>query len=288
MALTIRSDGKAIKTGKEHFMSIRDILVHLDNLDSTGNRLAVAVNYARKHNAHLRGLYLATNTYFEPRNSIEQGNYDRVQAMFNVVTNAAGISAEWISPGRSSGGVSIMDIMTTHAYYTDIVIVGQPNFKPPNHNIPPELPERLVMLCGRPVLIVPYTGTFETAGERIMVAWKAGRESVRSVTDAMPCIEKAHFVSVIEVNAEAVPSESNDHILHVRDFIARHKATARTEQIFAGDFTVGDTILNLACEKTIDLLVMGAYVHSRRGTLTLSPVANHILKHLTIPVLMSH
>ena len=63
---------------------------------------------------------------------------------------------------------------------------------------------------------------------------------------------------------------------------------ARTEQVFAGDFTVGDTILNLACEKTVDLLVMGAYVHSRRGTLTLSPVANHILRHLTMPVLMSH
>jgi nucleotide-binding universal stress UspA family protein len=196
--------------------------------------------------------------------------------------------SEWIRPGRSSNGVSIMDIMTTQAYYTDLVIVGQPNFKPPNLNIPPELPERLVMLCGRPVLVVPYTGLFETAGDRIMIAWRAGRESVRSVNDAMPVIEKAHHTSIVEVSAEAIPSESNDHIIYVRDFIARHKIHARTEQVYAGDFTVGDTILNLACEKTIDLLVMGAYVHTRRGTLTLSPIANHILKHLTVPVLMSH
>ncbi len=268
-------------------MSIRDILVHLDNLDASGTRLALAVNYARKHGANLRGLYLTTNIYFDPRNSLEQSNCDRVEAMFQETTAAAGISSEWIRP-RSSNGVNIMDILTTYAYYTDLVIIGQPNFKPPNLNIPSELPERVVMLCGRPVLVVPYTGTFETAGDRIMIAWRAGRESVRSVTDAMPCIEKAHNVSVIEVSAEAIPSESNGHIMHVRDFIARHNVTARTEQIFAGDITVGDTILNLACEKTIDLLVMGAYVHSRRGTLTLSPVANHILKHLTIPVLMSH
>jgi nucleotide-binding universal stress UspA family protein len=85
-----------------------------------------------------------------------------------------------------------------------------------------------------------------------------------------------------------IPSESNDHIINVRDFIARHKVSARTEQIYAGNFTIGDTILNLACEKTIDLLVMGAYSRSRGGSLTLSPIAKHILKHLTVPVLMSH
>ncbi len=269
-------------------MSIRDILVHLDNLDATGTRLELAINYARKHEACLRGIYLATSSYFEPRNSSEQLNYDRVESMFHEKTKAAGIETEWIRPGRSSSGVNILDIMTTQSYYTDLVIVGQPNFKPPNISISPELPERLVMLCGRPVLIVPYTGLFETAGERIMIAWRAGRESVRSVNDAMPCIEKAHHTSIVEVSAEAIPSESNDHIIHVRDFIARHKTNARTEQVYAGDFTVGDTILNLACEKTIDLLVMGAYVHTRRGTLTLSPIASHILKHLTVPVIMSH
>ncbi len=269
-------------------MAIKDILVHLDNLAATDIRLELAINYARKHDANLRGLYLATSTFFEPRNSLEQSNYDRVETMFREKSGAAGIAAEWIRPGRSSSGVNIMDIMTTHAYYTDMVIVGQPNFKPPNLNIQPELPEKLVLLCGRPVLVVPYAGTFETAGDRIMIAWRAGRESVRSVNDAMPCIEKSHVVSVIEVSEEAIPSESNDHIIHVRDFIARHNIHARTEQVFAGDFTVGDTILNLACEKTVDLLVMGAYVHSRRGTLTLSPVANHILRHLTMPVLMSH
>ena len=121
-----------------------------------------------------------------------------------------------------------------------------------------------------------------------MVAWRAGRESVRSLNDAMPCIEKAHYVSVVEVSAKIIPSENNDHIIYVKDCISRHRTTVRTEQVYAGNFTIGDTILNLACEKTIDLLVMGAYTHSRSGSLTLSPIAKHILKHLTVPVLISH
>ncbi|MDD5285272.1 MAG: universal stress protein [Desulfuromonadaceae bacterium] len=269
-------------------MGIRDILVHLDNLDATENRLELAVNYAIKHEANLRGLYL-TKTFFEHRNSLERSNYERVESMFREKVSAAGIKSNWVRPATRSGiPLDVTDIMTTQAYYTDLVIVGQSNSKHPNLNIPPELPERLVMLCGRPVLVVPYTGCFKTAGDRIMIAWRAGRESVRSVNDAMPCIEKSHHVSVVEVCAEAIPSESNDHIIYVRDFIAQHKVAARTEQIYAGSFSIGDTILNLACEKTADLLVMGAYTHSKRGTMTLSPIANHILKHLTVPVLMSH
>lgn len=269
-------------------MGIRDILVHLDNLEATENRLELAVTYARKHNANLRGLYLAANTFFEQRSVLDQSSHDRVEAMFMEKTAAAGISSEWISPGSANSGINIIDILTTHAYYTDMVIVGQPNCNPPNHNIPADLPEKLIMLCGRPVLVVPYTGLFEAAGDRIMIAWRAGRESVRSINDAMPCIEIAQYVSVTEVSSKVVSSTSSDSFNPVREFFARHKVAVRSEHIFAGNFSVGDTILNLACEKTIDLLVMGAYAHSRRGTLTVSPIANHILKHLTVPVLMSH
>ena len=81
-------------------MAIRDILVHLDNLDATGTRLELAIKYARKHDANLRGLYLATNTFFEPRNSLEQANVDRVETMFREKASAAGITSEWIRPGR--------------------------------------------------------------------------------------------------------------------------------------------------------------------------------------------
>lgn len=268
-------------------MSIRDILVHLDNLETTGPRLDLAVSYARKHGARLRGLYLSGPAFFELRSRVELSDYERTENMFLEKSAAAGVASEWVRPGRSDIGINTVDLMATQAYYTDMVIVGQSNI-PPRLDIPPELPARLVMLCGRPVLTVPYSCSIQTAGERIMIAWKAGRESVRSVSDALPCIEKAHQVSLVEVSAEAIPPESNNHIINIREFIACHNVKARSEQVYSGDFSVGDTILNLACEKSADLLVMGAYAYSKRGALTLSPVAGHILKHLTLPVLMSH
>jgi nucleotide-binding universal stress UspA family protein len=269
-------------------VGIKDILVHLDDSSAAVSRLELAILYARKHGATLRGLYPITHVYYEPREIGEQTSLERVETKFREKTAAAGIGSEWIFLDSSVIGVTVSDIVTMHAYYSDLVIVGQTNYRTPGLNIPADFPEHLVKACGRPVLVVPYTGSFETAGDRIMIAWKAGRESVRGLNDAMPHIEKAHYVSVVGVSAEVIPTDSDSHIKSVRRYLARHGVTAHTDQLCTGNLSVGDTILNFACEHTADLLVMGAYAPIRRGSLSLSPVAHHVLKHLTVPVLLSH
>jgi nucleotide-binding universal stress UspA family protein len=121
-----------------------------------------------------------------------------------------------------------------------------------------------------------------------MVAWKTGRESVRSLNDAMPHIEKARHVTVICASTEVNSLDSERHMVNVRNFLARHGVSCRTDQVYIGNLSLGDKILNLACEQSADLLVMGAYAPTRRGTLDLSPAARHVLRHLTLPVLLSH
>jgi len=269
-------------------MGIKDILVHLDDSATTESRLDLAILFARKHEANLRGLYPITHAYYESREIGEQSRLKRAEAMFMEKTAAAGVAAEWLFIDSSVIGVTLSDILTMQAYYSDLVVVGQTNFRTPSLHVPTDFPEHLVKACGRPVLIVPYSGTFETAGERIMVAWRAGRESVRSLHDAMPHIKKAVNVSVVGVSTEPVPSEGDRHITSVRNYLARHTVTARTDHVFTGNLTVGDTILNLACEHSSDLLVMGAFAPNRRGALAVSPVAKHVLSHLTVPILLSH
>ncbi|MDD5286123.1 MAG: universal stress protein [Desulfuromonadaceae bacterium] len=269
-------------------MGIKDILVHLDDSSAAERRVDLAILYARKHGAVLRGLYPIIHAYYESREIGEQSSLERIRTMFNEKTAAAGITAEWILLDSSVSGVTISDIVTMQAYYSDLVIVGQTNYRTPSLNIPTDFPEHLVKVCGRPVLVVPYAGSFETAGERIMVAWKTGRESVRSLNDAMPLVEKALNVSVVCVASEQIPSDNESQIIGVGNYLARHAVTVRTDCICTGDLSIGDTILNLACEHSADLLVMGAYAPTRRRTLELNPIAQHILSHLTVPVLLSH
>ena len=267
-------------------MGIRDILVHLDNSASSAPRLDVAIAFARKHGARLRGLYLITHLFYEPSGIGEKTDSKKVEQQFLDNTSEAGIASEWIFQDCSIMGSNISDLITMYAYYTDLLIVGQVNLAAPTINIPTNLVERVILSSGRPVLVIPYSGTFKTAGDRIMVAWKAGRESIRAVNDALPHMHKAHSVVIME--GKKTHDVDDATVESVKAFLLKHEINVTIDVISSGDFPIGDMLLNNICEKKIDLLVMGAFAPNRRGKLELSPVAQHVLKHLTAPVLMSH
>ena len=119
-----------------------------------------------------------------------------------------------------------------------------------------------------------------------MIAWKAGRESIRAVNDSLSHLQKAH--SVVIVAGKTTRENGDDSLDAIRSFLKNHDIKAGLETINSGNFPIGDMLLNTVCEKKIDLLVMGAFAPNRRGNLEMSPVARHVLKHLTAPVLMSH
>ena len=267
-------------------MGIRDILVHLDNSVASAARLDVAIAYARKHGACLRGLYIITHFFYEQHALGEKTDSEKAEDMFTGKTSEAGIVSEWILQDCSTMGSNISDLIAMHAYFSDLLIIGQVNHSAPVIDIPTDLVERVTLTSGRPVLVIPYTGKFITAGERVMIAWKAGRESIRAINDAMPYMQKAHSVVIVEGKISSVIEDAT--IRSVKEFLLKHEIVASVDVISSGNFPIGDMILNNVCEKNIDLLVMGAVAPNRRGQLELSPVARHVLKHLTVPVLMSH
>lgn len=267
-------------------MAINDILVHLDNSAASVARLDVAIAYARKHGAKLRGLYLITHLYYEPSAIAEKSDCNKIEQMFLAKTGEAGIKAEWVFQDCSVMGSNASDLVTMHAYFTDLIVLGQANLAAPVLNIPTDLVERVALMSGRPVLVVPYTGSFPNAGNRVMIAWKAGRESIRALNDSLPYLCKAQHISVTEI--ETTASAKSTSLDMVKSYLSTHDIQAFTELINAGSFPVGDMLLNNVCEKKIDLLVMGAFAPNRRGSLEVSPVARHILRHLTVPVMISH
>jgi nucleotide-binding universal stress UspA family protein len=267
-------------------MGIRDILVHLDTSAASNARLDIAIAYARKHGARLRGLYLITHLFYEPRTIGEKGDSERIEQLFVAKTSEAGISAEWLFQDCSIMGLDVCDLITMQAYYTDLVVLGQPNLSATVVNIPNDLVERVVISSGRPVLVIPYSGVFITAGDRIMIAWKAGRESIRVVNDSLPYLQKAHVIDIVSGKEKGDSPDST--LAFISSFLLNHGIKTSHETISSGSFPIGDMLLNNVCEKKIDLLVMGAFAPNRRGKIEISPVARHVLKHLTTPVLLSH
>ena len=266
-------------------MEFKNILVVLDYSPACTVRLELAIELAKRHSARLSGLYAVSHTFFEPKDTEAASHAGQVQADFMERTARAGVDAHWIGVDWSVVGVSIPEIVNLHAYYTDLVVVGQDEPGASEKNIPEGLPERVVLGSGRPVLIVPYAGKRPTLGERVMLTWKAGRESTRAANDAMPFLKKAHEVRVVEVNS-LPPGTAHAELLCAQ--LALHGVAARPEHIVAVDISIGDALLNRIPEEGIDLLVMGAFAHTRLGSLVVGDVARHILKYMTVPVLMSH
>jgi nucleotide-binding universal stress UspA family protein len=272
-------------------MALKDILLHIDNSPSCSNRLDLAITLAGKHGAHLKGIYVLSHSYYAPRHGMGATEAARkAEEMFCEKAARAGISAEWIFADWSVVGVTVTEILNLYAYYTDLVIVGQPDHSSTDQSTPLDLPERLGLGIGRPLLIVPYAGNFSSIGERVMIAWKSGREATRSVNDALPILEKADYVGVVTISPAGSDDTSDaDNAQGICTHLGRHFIKANHEHILASSsMSVGDMLLNHACEQKMDLLVMGAYAQNRRGVFMHSPVARHLLNFMTVPILISH
>ncbi|HSE94889.1 MAG TPA: universal stress protein [Methylomirabilota bacterium] len=276
-------------------MPLKDLMVHVGTDPAGPTRVDVAVALAVAHGAHLTGLHVMTRpvlpgfvelelpaSVHEAQTQWLRTEADRAAAVFDSRVRAAGIPAEW----RAVEG-GLVATATVHARYADLAVVGQGLDA---SELGPEaslLPDELVMTVGRPVLMVPTYGTFPTIGERVLIGWNGGREATRAVNDAIPLLARARKVTVLAVDPPVGSTPrlpGADIALH----LARHGITVEAAQTQATDIDVGDVLLSYAADIGADLIVTGAYGHSRVREVILGGVTRHLLRHMTVPVLMSH
>jgi nucleotide-binding universal stress UspA family protein len=281
-------------------MGYKDVLVVLDADSRVRDRIALAATLAERFAAHLIGLYVAA----EPLGRLEYFNRDAslfgpvdrgteeqirvraegVRVLFEDIAGRHALSSEWrIASGYPS------QVAAIHGRYADLIILGQIN---PDDSYAPLVrprPEEVALLAGRPILVVPYTGAFTHIGRKVLVGWDASREATRAVNDAMPLLAGASSVTVITVDPKQggdghgeIPGA--DITLH----LARHGVAAEIENAVSGGIGVGNTLLSRASDLGADLLVMGAYGHSRVHELLLGGATRTVLASMTLPVLMAH
>lgn len=275
-------------------MSIKDIVVHVDDGRACEGRVKAALGLAQSANAHLVGVYVDPGLRIpvmvdapmspEFMDRLEEERRERIdaaQSLFDKLTKPASATSEW----RCVEG-EILSAVRLHGRYGDLVVVGQEG-DDDEKIVYRGLPDGLALELGRPILVVPYIGAPERIGRRTLIAWNGSREAARAVNDALPLLEDAETVDVLVINPE--PNRTGDLpgadiCLH----LARHGVKAQAEHAVASDIDVGDVLLSRAADKDADLIVMGAYGHSRLREIVLGGATKHLLKHMTVPVLMSH
>jgi nucleotide-binding universal stress UspA family protein len=278
-------------------METRDILVVIENAAAVPQRLAPAAAIATRFGARLTGFFASGYPIMASYGDVSGWSqlvdaYMEAQrreaaaagATFRETLDRDKLQGEWIFREADETGSAIAE-----AALYDLVVVGQPN---PDAGITGGIglrAEEIVLSCGRPVLVVPYAGEFADVGRRVLVAWNGSREAARALHDAMFLLSGAEAMTVIEIDPPApgiaAPAVS---AAQVAAALSRRGIAAKSESETTGDISVEDLLLSRAADLGADLLVMGAYGHSRMREMVLGGVSRGIFRHMTLPVLMAH
>ena len=263
-------------------MALTEILVHLEPGPRCSARLELTLALAQRYAAGLTGCYAVGAHDFAGDRAREP--MADVRNHFEARLAERGVTGRWLVPESTALGVTVAEQLAGQALYADLVVVGQVDPRAGARHGSDPLVERLLQASGRPVLVVPYAGSFAATGTRVLVGWKGGRESGRAVFDALPLLRGAEQVSALGlIPAGAGAAEITASLNRLEEYLAGHGVTVRGERLVCSDISKADLLLNRAAEEGTDLLVVGALTQGRMGE-----VARHLLDHMTVPVLMSH
>ncbi|MFN3564859.1 MAG: universal stress protein [Burkholderiaceae bacterium] len=272
----------------------KTLLVAVDPRPRSLRSLEIAGRIADRWDSHVIGLYVKPPMYLpagieagaetlaELQRKTQAELVAEARARFDAGVKAAGITR---SEFRTADG-DVAEAVALHARYADLVIVNQTD---PEADVRTNFADAVLMWVGRPVLVVPYAGEFKTLGERVLVAWNASREAARAVTDALPFLQRAQQVVVLSIagkrTADALGGTPG---ADVAVYLARHGVKTEVAPTVAADVDAGEEILSRAFDYGADLIVMGAYGHSRAREIVLGGATRTVLNSMTVPVLMSH
>ncbi|HXJ00522.1 MAG TPA: universal stress protein [Micropepsaceae bacterium] len=171
------------------------------------------------------------------------------------------------------------------ARYSDLIVVGR---APKDGEFSADNIANILVRCGRPLLLVPDR-PLETIGSHIAIAWKETAEAARAVTGAMPLLSQAERVAVIAVNETlATSAHKTGMARRLCDQLAHHGISTEARDIALLKQNLADIVIRAAHECDADLLVMGAYSHSRLRELVLGGFTQHILRSCDMAVLLLH
>lgn len=278
-------------------MSYRDITVHLTLDPRNADRITLAIAMARRFGARVSGLY----TVPPPNVPYYMGEYipteliqkqmDEAQVAskqahetFLKACTDAGIEHRWLA-----SELAPVEALRTTARASDLVIVGQPDPNPADPvSIPygtDVLPQELALQAGRPILAVPHAGPVSEVGRRVMVAWNGKREAARAVHDAMPLLRGAEAVHLVTVAPE---KKGRTPLAEIAELLQRYNLRLETAVVDGGSQKVGMALLSEAKARDVDLVVMGAFGHSRLREMVFGGVTETVLANLELPVLLSN
>jgi nucleotide-binding universal stress UspA family protein len=260
------------------------------NADSKPEQLLrLAAGLAKKFDATLIGMSaLAVRPPFVAEEVVVEGvteadirkKLSKKEKWFHKIVGTERQSIEW----RSIVDFPI-DALTREARSADLIIIGQDPVIGDTYSALD--PARVILRAGRPVLVVPV-GISSLRADHVVIGWKETREARRAVQDALPFLHKATRVSIVEYCAADKKETTWQHVNDVARFLSRHEIDADAEVFVSSGDSDSTQLVQYAKDRGADLLITGAYGHSRLGEWIYGGMTRDLLTSSPVCCLMSH
>ncbi|HLN09148.1 MAG TPA: universal stress protein [Xanthobacteraceae bacterium] len=287
-------------------MALKDLLVYVDETRGAILRLQLAVDLAIRNGSRLTALYVRewNQAQLDQRKAAELGLVpaseihrldERIKASIDsaaerfrppleALTREHGLETELRCVDGAASAV-----VPQHARYADLCILGR-DAPHGRESVEYTFSERMLFMTGRPVLLVPASGSFATLGRHIVVAWNSSRPAARSINDALPLIERAERTTILMINPSDFPyRDDGPPGEHIVEHLRRHGAQADAVRIEnVPHASIAHQLQAEAHALGADLIVAGAFGHPRMWEKLLGGVTYDLLAHMSLPILMSH
>ena len=274
-------------------MPFRDILFHAFEGEAGDTVQSAAIGLAKSQGAQVTGVSVVDNTpipayvvpyvpanlgdtYLEEARTVAKS----LRSSVEDAGHQAGVHVEW----RYVEG-DIRGVINLHSRYTDVVVLGQGAGDDVPIGPALNLADDLILSSAKPILSVPWRGDFSNIGKNVLVAWNSSAQSSRAVHDALPILKAADSVRILTVS-----DDEGGHLpgAEITAHLTRHGVNAEADHVTESGGSTGETIINYCANMNADMIVCGGWGHSRLLETVMGGVTRHLLRHMQVPVLMSH
>jgi nucleotide-binding universal stress UspA family protein len=217
----------------------------------------------------------------EREKALERAN--AALAVFEAEARRSGLTHSSRAVSALQGEAAAILGATARLY--DLAVVAQPEFE--RDTFDNTLAQEILFQSGGPVLFMPYTFRGAFHARRVGICWDGSRLAARAVRDAMPLLEQAEKITIITINADSsVPADAS--AAHLVRYLSRLGVPTEIDNVNTAKANTQSSILSLASDESLDLLVMGGYGHSRLKETVFGGVTRDMLHSMTVPTLMTH
>ena len=281
-------------------MAYKSLLTVATSADGLLGTVTAAAQIAQKMDAHLDCLALGVDKTQVGYSYVGSGAVVIAAAMERAETDAreaeaalnGALGAQTSALRSSVESVvtqlgALTDVVAARARYCDLAVLPMPYGK--GRGVEDEAVTEAALFEGMaPVLIVPSAGMRTAEPKRILVAWNQSREALVAARRAMPFLKRADMVQIVVVDPPTHGPERSDPGGLLCQLLVRHGVRAEVSVLAKTLPRVSEVLARQARDVDADMLVMGAYGHSRFREAIMGGATRDMLEHAEVPVFLAH